>query len=124
MGQTTEGVTWATIRDAAQWSAAQAQWVIAELKGSGLSTRLFAEKHRVGLKRVYYWQARLKTQGSPVRVPTGLVEVRVPQPAARSLTPSAPTRMEIELLSGRRLSVSESVDFDRLRELVALLEQE
>jgi hypothetical protein len=34
-----------------------------------------------------------------------------------------PPRIEIELLSGRRLSVSESIDLDRLGGLVALLER-
>jgi hypothetical protein len=32
-------------------------------------------------------------------------------------------RIEIELLCGKRLSVLESIDLKRLRELVALLEQ-
>jgi len=54
-----------------------------------------------------------------------LVEVRVPQPTTGSLTASraTPTRVEIELLSGRRLNVAESVDLDRLCELVTLLER-
>jgi hypothetical protein len=101
----------------------QARWVIAELKLSELSIRSFSAKYKVGLKRIYYWQARFNAHGSQKQGPARLVEVRVPQPGARSFTPPTVTRIEIELLSGRRLSVSESVDLSRLRELVALLEQ-
>jgi hypothetical protein len=125
MGQTTEDVRWATLRGPQHWSARQAQWVMAELTRSGLSTRCFAAQHKVGLKRIYYWRARLQSQGSSKQVTTGLVEVRVPLASAQSASPSvlAPTRIEIELLSGRRLGVSESIDLARLGALVALLEQ-
>jgi hypothetical protein len=98
---------------------------MAELRRSGLSTRCFAAQHKVGLKRIYYWRARLQSQGSSKQVTTGLVEVRVPLASAQGASPSvlAPTRIEIELLSGRRLGVSESIDLARLGALVALLEQ-
>lgn len=125
MGQETEDVTWASIRSAGQWSPRQAQWVIAELGRSELGAKRFAARYKVGLARIYYWRARFKGQGWPKQVPSGLVEVRVPQPTTRSLTasPATPTRIEIELLSGRRLNVAESVDLDRLAELVTLLER-
>ena len=125
MGQKTEGVTWASIRGTRQWSPRQAQWVIAELERSELSTKRFAARYKLGLPRIYYWHARFKAQGWPKQVPSGLVEVRVPQPTTGSLTASraTPTRVEIELLSGRRLNVAESVDLDRLCELVTLLER-
>lgn len=70
--------------------------------------------------------AFFKAQGaSKSKVQTGLVEVRMPPPTARGAIPStAPLwRIEIELLSGRRLSVSEAVDLERLGDLVALLER-
>ena len=123
MGQTIAGVTWATLRGKRHWSTTQAQWVLAELKRSGLSTRSFAAKYKVGLKRIYYWRARLGTQGSS-KEPTRLVEVQVPLSSAR-VAPSMPASMHIEiaLLSGRRLGVSESIDLGRLGALVALLEQ-
>jgi hypothetical protein len=125
MGQKADDITWADIRSAGQWSPAQAQWVIAELKRSGLSTKGFAARYRVGLPRIYYWHARFGAQEKAKPAPTGLVEVRMPQSGARCDRPStlARARMEIELLSGRRLRVSESVDLDRLGALVALLER-
>jgi transposase len=125
MGQKAEDVTWASIRSAGQWSPTQARWVITELKRSGLSTKRFAARYGVGLPRIYYWHARFGAQETPKPAPTGLVEIRMPQAGARGDRPSTltPARIEIELLSGRRLSVSESVDLDRLGELVALLER-
>jgi hypothetical protein len=125
MGQKTEDITWASIRSAGQWSATQAQWVITELKRSGLTAKGFAARYGVGLPRIYYWHARFAAQETSKPASTGLVEIRMPQADARGNTPLAPTpsRIELELLSGRRLSVSELVDLDRLGELVALLER-
>jgi hypothetical protein len=128
MRQKTEDLTWASIRSAGQWSPTQAQWVIAELKRSGLSTKRFAARYKLGLPRIYYWHARFGAQEMPKpapAAPTGLVEIRMPQAGARGRRPSTltPPHVEIELLSGRRLSVSESVDLARLGELVALLER-
>lgn len=125
MGQRSDDITWAGIRRAGQWSPAQAKWVIAELKRSGLSTKSFAALYRIGLPRIYYWHARFEAQKTAKPAPTGLVEVRMPQPGAGFNQPStlARARIEIELLSGRRLRVSESVDLERLGALVALLER-
>lgn len=126
MRQKTEDITWADIRGAGQWSSTQAQWVIAELKRSGLSTKSFAARYRVGLPRIYYWHARFGAQEKTKQAPTGLVEVRMPpQSGVRDARPSTLARpcIEIELLSGRRLRVLESVDLERLGALVALLER-
>jgi hypothetical protein len=125
MRQKADDITWAGIRSAGQWSPTQAQWVIAELKRSGLSTKSFAARYRVGLPRIYYWHARFGAQEKAKQAPTGLVEVRMPQSGARCDESSTLARahIEIELLSGRRLRVSESVDLDRLGALVALLER-
>ena len=125
MRQKAEDVKWASIRSTARWSPPQALWVITELKRSGLTAKGFAARYRVGLPRIYYWHARFAAQETSKPAPTGLVEIWMPQSGARGNTPSTPTpaRIEIELISGRRLSVSELVDLDRLGELVALLER-
>ena len=128
MGRKIEDATWASIRSAGQWSPTQALWVIAELKRSGLSTKSFAARYGVGLPRIYYWHARFGAQETAKLAPpgpTGLVEIRMPQAGARGDLPSTltPPRIEIELLSGRRLSVPESVALERLGALVALLER-
>jgi hypothetical protein len=125
MGQKADDITWADIRSAGHWSPAQAQWVIAELKRSGLSTKSFAARYRVGLPRIYYWHARFGAQEKAEPTSTRLVEVQLRQSGARDdQRPTlARTRIEIELLSGRRLRVSETVDLERLGALVALLER-
>ncbi|MEY4549918.1 MAG: hypothetical protein RL685_6113 [Pseudomonadota bacterium] len=125
MGKKADEITWADIRGAGQWSPRQAKWVIAELKRSGLSTKRFSARYRVGLPRIYYWHARFGAQEKAKPAPTGLVEVRMPQAGARGdQRPTlARARIEIELLSGRRLRVLETVDLGRLGALVALLER-
>ena len=50
-----------------------------------------------------------------------LVEVRMPEPSAQR-APASNARIEIELLGGRRLSVSEGIELQRLEALVAVLE--
>jgi hypothetical protein len=87
MAQKAEDVGWPTILNATQWSPTQAQWVIAELKRSELSIKSFAAKHKVGLKRIYYWQARFNAQDSLKRRRTGLVEA--PSAAADNTGPGA-----------------------------------
>jgi hypothetical protein len=124
MEKTAGDVTWAAIRSATQWSPTQAQWVIAELERSALSIKSFGERHKVGSHRIYYWRARLDAPGWQKRAPAGLVEVRMPQPAQGiALSMPTPSLIEIELLSGRRLSVSESIELGKLAELVQLLER-
>jgi len=125
MGQKADDITWADIRSAGQWSPTQAQWVIAELKRSGLSPKSFAARYRVGLPRIYYWHARFGAQEKAKSAPPRLVEVQMPQSGVGGdqRPTHARTRIEIELLSGRRLRVSETVDLDRLGALVALLER-
>jgi hypothetical protein len=125
MGQKADDIRWGDIRSAGQWSLAQAKWVIAKLKRSGLSTKSFAVRYRVGLPRIYYWHARFGAQEKAKPAPTRLVEVRMPQSGVRGdQRPTlARARIEIELLSGRRLRVSETVDMERLGALVALLER-
>jgi len=123
MGKTADSTTWVTIRSRAHWSPELAQRVLADLKRSGLSASSFAAKYKVGLKRIYYWQARLEARASGTEARTGLVEVRVSGPTDGSTSSRAATRIEIELLSGRRLSVAESVDLEQLGRLVTLLER-
>jgi hypothetical protein len=88
-----------------------------ELGRSGLGVKDFAVRHGIGAHRIYYWRERLEAEeGSAPR----LVEVQLSNIARRATT-SEP-RIEVELLSGRRLSVSEAVDPRRLEALVTVLE--
>jgi hypothetical protein len=97
--------------------------VLAELQRSGSSAKQFAESHQVSVTRVYYWCARLAGEGSArgfemESVPR-LVEVKLPAARGRAVEAD---RIEIELHSGRRLSVPEGMSLERLSALVTLLE--
>jgi hypothetical protein len=96
----------------------QARWVLGELRRSGLSVQDFAAKHEVGSHRIYYWRERLKTSALPT---AQLVEVRMPEASAQR-APASSGRIEVELLGGRRLSVSEGIELQRLEALVRVLE--
>jgi hypothetical protein len=102
MGKATS-LQWSKLRDTGRWSRAQATWVVGEFGRSGLGVKEFAARHAIGAHRIYYWRERLEAvEGSAPR----LVEVQLSD-TARQPTSSEP-RMEVELLSGRRLSVSET----------------
>lgn len=116
MGKATS-LQWSKLRNTGRWSRAQATWVVGELGRSGLGVKELAARHAIGAHRIYYWRERLEAaEGSAAR----LIEVQVSD-TARQSTALAP-RIEIELLSGRRLSISESVDPRRLEALVMALE--
>lgn len=88
-----------------------------ELGRSGLGVEDFALRHGIGAHRIYYWRKRLGAAEDSV---PRLIEVQVSDAARQPTAPSP--RIEIELLSGRRLSISESVDPRRLEALVMALE--
>lgn len=114
---------WESIRRLRRWSETEGSWVVAELQRSGLSAKQFAELHQVSVTRVYQWCSRLqgqeKKRAPAARATPRLVEVELP--AARGSTFGA-DRIEIELLSGRRLSVPEGLSLERVSALVTLLE--
>lgn len=88
-----------------------------ELGLSGLGVEDFAVRHGVGAHRIYYWRKRLgAAEGSAPR----LIEVQLSDTARHPTMPEP--RVEVELLSGRRLSVSEAIDPRRLEALVMALE--
>jgi transposase len=117
-------LSWESIRRSRRWSVAEGRWVLAKLRHSGLSAKRFAELHQVSLTRVYQWCSRLqgsgKKPGAAASAAPRLVEVELP--VARGRTSSA-DRVEIELLSGRRLSVPQELGLERLSALVVLLER-
>jgi hypothetical protein len=117
-------LSWESIRRSRHWSVAEGSWVVAELQSSGLSAMQFAELHQLPVTRVYHWCSRLQgdeRRQTAERVATPrLLEVKLP--AGRDRTFNA-DRIEIELHSGRRLSVPEGMSLERLSALVTLLER-
>jgi transposase-like protein len=88
-----------------------------ELRLSGLGVEDFAVRHGIGAHRIYYWRKRLEAEeGSTPR----LIEMRLSDTSPRPTMPEP--RVEVELSSGRRLSVSETIDPRRLEALVMALE--
>lgn len=124
MRQKGSKLSWESIRRSRRWSVAKGAWVIGELERSGLSAVEFAKRHQLPVTRVYHWCSRLQGEGRKhgaheVATPR-LLEVKLP--AGRGKTLDA-ARIEIELQSGRRLSVTEGMSLERLSALVTLLER-
>ena len=90
--------------------------MLGELKLSGLGVAAFAKRHEVDQQRIYYWLKR----STAVAPPATLVEVKMP---TRSAAPASRERIELELVSGHRLVVAESVDVQALRRIVDVLER-
>jgi hypothetical protein len=116
--------TWEEVRRSRRWSEAEGRWVVAELQRSGLSAKQFAERHRVMATRVYHWCSRLRGEERHPSSPATprLVEVELPETGRKTVGTDG-GRIEIELLSGRRLGVSEAIGLERLSALVAMLER-
>ena len=103
---------------APRWSPAQARWVVDALGRSALTIADFTAQYELPASRLYYWRNRL-AEPRTAAVPTAaLVEVRL----SASSDPPAPSRIEIELASGRRLCVAEAIEPQRLQRLAMALE--
>ena len=81
------------------WTASQAGAVLERIEHSGLSVKRFAEKHGLGVERLYRWKRRL----APGRRATGVG----PRFAEVTIRPSAPAgTIEIELSGGVFLRIA------------------
>jgi hypothetical protein len=93
--------------------------VVSEWRRSGESVQQFAAQHALDPQRVYLWRRRSSAQRKAGKTPRPeVIEVdlgRMELPGER--------RMDIELVSGRRLSASERIDLEVLERVVAVLER-
>jgi transposase-like protein len=90
-----------------QWTADEAEAVLAELASSGKSMAQFARSHGVSIRRLTYWRTRLGKADAPV-----FVEVAVP----------ADTTPHIDIVrDGIVVRVREDLDVDRLARIVDAL---
>jgi len=110
---------WAAVRGAKRWSRAQGEWVVSEWRGSGKPVQSFATEHGIDPQRVYFWSKRSKPQRKRGR--QGRPEIVELKLGGSVL--GMERRMEIQLVSGRRLSVAEHIDLDVLERVVAALER-
>jgi transposase-like protein len=114
-------LSWAAVRGARRWSREQGEWVISEWQRSGQSVQDFAAQHGIDPQRVYFWSKRSKPQHKGKRGSQGRPEIVELKLAPSPL--SMERRVEIQLVSGRRLSVAEHIDLDVLERFVAVLER-
>lgn len=81
------------------WTAAQAGEVLDRIERSGLSVERFAEKHGLGVERLYRWKRRLARGRRAIGVGPRFAEV--------TIRPSAPAgTIEIELSGGVFLRIA------------------
>lgn len=116
-----KSVGWAAVRDARRWTREQGEWVVSEWQRSGQSLQTFATEHGIDPQRVYFWSRRAKPLIKRKRANKArpeIVELKLGQSALLG-----ERRMEVQLLSGRRLSVAEHIDLDVLERVVAALER-
>ncbi len=98
-----------------RWTAADARAALAALATSGLTLSAFARRDGLHVERLRRWRLRLAA--------TERGQVAVAPPEVIELRPRRPEPVEIVLLSGRVLRVSETIDVSVLPRLVAALER-
>lgn len=78
---------------------------LAAIEREAISISAYAKRHRIGVKRLYYWQRKLKTNVAPPMLgsqPNTFVALRV----AESVIGQSPTHCTLLLESGMRLEMS------------------
>ena len=93
------------------WTAAEAGAVLERIERSGLSVKEFADKHGLGVERLYRWKRRLAHRSSGQGSRPSFTEV--------TIRPTAPAAaIEIELPGGIALRVGGD---SRIEDAVAIL---
>jgi transposase len=106
-----------------EWAKRVERW-----KDSGLTAKEFAGEMGINPRSLVFWKWQLgkgqaadaKTSRAPAR--------RLTESAARALpmleltAPASPTRFELELAGGRRLTIPATFEADALRRLLGVLE--
>ena len=100
-------------RSHGRWTVAEARAVLAAQAASGLSAAAFAVREGLDVQRLHRWRRRVEGErAAPLERPA-FVEVR----------PRRSEPVEIVLLSGRVLGVSESVDTGVLARIAGALDR-
>ena len=100
-----------------RWTPAEAHSVVNALTSSGLSPRAFAEREGLDVARLYRWRRRLAGENRS-GAPTSAASPEVIEIRPRRAEP-----IEIVLVSGVVLRVSETIDPTALARLVVALER-
>jgi hypothetical protein len=99
-----------------RWKEAEARAVLDALARSGLSARAFARREGLKEERLLRWRRRLSGALRPLAAASlpPFVEIR----------PRETARVEVVLRSGRVLRCAEDIEAKKLRDLIAILEQD
>jgi transposase-like protein len=100
-----------------RWTPAEAHSVMNALASSGLSPGAFAEREGLDVARLYRWRRRFAGETCP--------SVSTPAPSAEviEIRPGRAEPVEVVLVSGVVLRVSETIDPSVLGKLVVALER-
>lgn len=76
---------------------------LAAIKQEGISTSAYAKRHGIALKRLYYWQRKVRLAAAPAKVlgPKAFVALRIGEPVAVS----TPMGCVLVLACGMRLEM-------------------
>ena len=102
-----------------RWTVDDARLALTALAASGLSGDAFARREGLESERLYRGRRRF----ADARHASERARVIAATPAVIELRPRAATLVEIVLVSGRVLRVSETIDASALARLVAALER-
>jgi transposase len=94
---------------------------VARWQSSGLSIRVYCERHGLTTPSFYAWRRTLAQRDRPPQTPTAVTFLPLPVPAPSA---AAGALLEIVLRNGRRLRLDPSVAADVIRDLVAVLEEQ
>lgn len=75
------------------------------IEREAISMNAYAKRHRIAVKRLYYWQRKLKTSGKPpihANQPNTFVALRIAEPVIGQ----SPTHCTLMFESGMRLEMS------------------
>ena len=113
---------------ATRTTKAERRWrrIVEKWRGSGLSARAFAKRHRISPVTMYWWSSRLGRQDAAqdsefvAEAPTFLpVEIIDDAPPAAS----GPTALEVVLPHGEVIRVPPGADLSQLGRVVAALRE-
>jgi len=112
-----------------RWSAGDKARIVAETAAPGASVSQVARDHGIHPSQLFAWRREVRngTKGGgdqslvPVAVIGGGFE-QSPPGTATPVSNRASTRIEIGLVTGRRLVVEDGIDDRRLRQLIRVLE--
>lgn len=110
---------WSDLDRKRRWTSEEARGLFEAQSKSGVSLAAFAREHKLGLPRLYDWRRRLAQQSrSPAQGPR-LLPVRLISTVPNRGEPSV---IEVVLVSGRRVRVTDGFDPAALVRVIELLE--